>query len=307
MLKLFYRDEYFHLLVYIIVPICEQVNIKLHFLVHIVYFLLFKECFTMTILQRMIQLMENKKIKWADIARHLGVSRSVVGNWKMRETNPPTEYIVPICELLNVSVEFLLTGTEKEKNPIPVFYQLSVNKQEDLRKYSEYLLYEEMFQDFLLYKEETQNKKQDNQDNIISISKVTKETSVNTDDTLEVSVPMKGYIAAGQPITLPDDENTFIDDVVIKNSLLAEKADFSLQVKGDSMYPLINDGDIVFIKIQPFAEDGQIVVASINNATTLKKLQRYPDRIELHAINPKYPPIIIDNECIDFRILGVKL
>ena len=170
MLKLFYRDEYFHLLVYIIVPICEQVNIKLHFLVHIVYFLLFKECFTMTILQRMIQLMENKKIKWADVARHLGVSRSVVGNWKMRETNPPTEYIVPICELLNVSVEFLLTGTEKENNPIPVFYQLSANKQEDLRKYSEYLLYEEMFQDFLLYKEETQNKKQDNQDNIISIS-----------------------------------------------------------------------------------------------------------------------------------------
>lgn len=267
----------------------------------------------MTILQRMIQLMENKKIKWADVARHLGVSRSVVGNWKMRETNPPTEYIVPICELLNVSVEFLLTGTEKENNPIPVFYQLSANKQEDLRKYSEYLLYEEMFQDFLLYKEETQNKKQDNQDNIISISKVAeksvpynKETKDTVAEEAQVYIPMLGFIPAGQPIDLPDDY-TFDDVVAMPCTKEAEQADFALQIKGDSMYPLIEDGETILVKRQSTARDGQIVVASINNATTLKKFYQFPDRVELHAINVKYAPIIINNAYTDFRILGVKL
>lgn len=294
--------------VYIIVLICEHVNIKLHFLVHIICFLLFKECLTMTILNRMIQLMENKKIKWADVARHLGVSRSVVGNWKMRGTNPPTEYIVPICELLNVSVEFLLTGTEKENNPIPVFYQLSANKQEDLRKYSEYLLYKEMFQDFLIYKE-TQNKKQDN----VLISKVTeesapynKEIKEQTAEEAQVYIPMLGYIAAGQPIDLPDDY-TFDDVVAMPCTKEAEQADFALQIKGDSMYPLIEDGETILVKRQDTASTGQIVVASINNATTLKKFYQLPDRIELRPINKNYDPIIIDNAYTDFRILGVKL
>lgn len=262
----------------------------------------------MTILNRMIQLMENKKIKWADIARHLGVSRSVVGNWKMRGTNPPTEYIVPICELLNVSVEFLLTGTEKENNPIPVFYQLSANKQEDLRKYSEYLLYKEMFQDFLIYKE-TQNKKQDN----VLISKVTeesapynKEIKEQTVEEAQVYIPMLGYIAAGQPIDLPDDY-TFDDVVTMPCTKEAELADFALQIKGDSMYPLIEDGETILVKRQDTARTGQIVVASINNATTLKKFYQFPDHVELHAINKKYEPIIINNEYSDFRILGVKL
>ena len=251
--------------------------------------------------------MENKKIKWADVARHLGVSRSVVGNWKMRETNPPTEYIVPICELLNVSVEFLLTGTEKENNPIPVFYHLSAKKQEDLRKYSEYLLYEEMFQDFLTYKEETQKKKQTN---IVSISKVAEESAPYTTQSLakeeKIYIPMLGYIAAGQPIDLPDDY-TFNDVVAMPCTKEAEQADFALQIKGDSMYPLIEDGETILIKRQSTARDGQIVVASINNATTLKKFYQFPDHVELHAINKKYEPIIINNEYSDFRILGVKL
>lgn len=255
---------------------------------------------------RVLKTLSKQGKTMSELANYLGTAPSTINGWKKENRNPSSEIIIPICEFLNISVMYILTGeTQYEDIPFEKTVNSSNLLSDKIDKLSErgQAIIDELVE-FLLYKEEMKDKEQNN---IVPISKVTKETSVNTDDTLEVSIPMKGYIAAGQPITLPDDENTFIDDVVIKNSLLAEKADFSLQVKGDSMYPLINDGDIVFVKIQPFAEDGQIVVASINNATTLKKLQRYPDRIELHAINPKYPPIIIDNECIDFRILGVKL
>ena len=117
---------------------------------------------------------------------------------------------------------------------------------------------------------------------------------------------MLGYIAAGQPIDLPDDY-TFDDVVAIPDTKEAEQADFALQIKGDSMYPLIEDGATILVKRQDTARTGQIVVASINNATTLKKFYQFPDHVELRAINKKYEPIIINNEYSDFRILGVKL
>ncbi|MDD7218889.1 MAG: helix-turn-helix domain-containing protein [Clostridia bacterium] len=68
----------------------------------------------MTINQRMFEIMKKKNIKSVDIANKLGISKSVISNWKSRETNPPAEYIVPICELMGVSIEFLLTGKERK-------------------------------------------------------------------------------------------------------------------------------------------------------------------------------------------------
>lgn len=66
----------------------------------------------MTINERMFTIMDQKKIQAIDIANHLGTSKSVISNWKKRGTNPPAEYIIPICELLGVSIEHLLTGNE---------------------------------------------------------------------------------------------------------------------------------------------------------------------------------------------------
>lgn len=69
----------------------------------------------MSISERMFQIMEQKKIKSVDIAKHLEINKTVVSAWKKRGTNPPTEYIVQICKLLGVSVYYLLTGKECEE------------------------------------------------------------------------------------------------------------------------------------------------------------------------------------------------
>ncbi|MEG0018251.1 MAG: helix-turn-helix domain-containing protein [Hydrogenoanaerobacterium sp.] len=72
----------------------------------------------MTIAERMFGIIKNRSLKSSDLALHLGVSKSVVSSWKTRNTNPPSEFIVQICEFLNISIAYFLTGIETtEKSP----------------------------------------------------------------------------------------------------------------------------------------------------------------------------------------------
>lgn len=89
----------------------------------------------MTICERIFKIIEEKQLKTADLARKLGVQQSVISNWKKRNTNPPIEYILVICEFLGISTEYLITGKEIEKqnsNDIELlkyFHQLPASEQ----------------------------------------------------------------------------------------------------------------------------------------------------------------------------------
>lgn len=65
------------------------------------------------IIQRVLSLLEEKSLKAADLCRALGISTSTMTNWKNRGTDPPAKMIIPICEFLGVSCEYLLSGNEK--------------------------------------------------------------------------------------------------------------------------------------------------------------------------------------------------
>lgn len=84
----------------------------------------------MTICERMFQIIDQKKLKTVDLAKKLDIKQSVISNWKKRNTNPPIEYIIVICEFLGISVEELITGEpqnklEKEEQELIKFYRLS--------------------------------------------------------------------------------------------------------------------------------------------------------------------------------------
>ena len=64
----------------------------------------------MTIIERICDVIEQKNLKTADLAKKLGIRHSVITNWKKRNTNPPIEYILHICEFLDISVDELITG-----------------------------------------------------------------------------------------------------------------------------------------------------------------------------------------------------
>ena len=106
-----------------------------------------------------------------------------------------------------------------------------------------------------------------------------------------VNIPILGNIAAGFPIEVieTNDDTISIINPDIKNS----KDYYALRVVGDSMIDEgIFDGDIVIIKKQSVAENGQTVVAIIdNNEATLKKLYREKNRVRLEPRNPHMQPL----------------
>jgi repressor LexA len=104
------------------------------------------------------------------------------------------------------------------------------------------------------------------------------------------TVPLLGNIAAGEPIE--PIENPEPIEVPQNIKLGAGKSYYALRVKGDSMIDMgILDNDIVLIKHQMTAENGDVVVGITEKGATLKVLKTKAGRIFLEPRNPKYQPI----------------
>ena len=113
-----------------------------------------------------------------------------------------------------------------------------------------------------------------------------------------VNVPIVGNVAAGMPILAEENiEDTFPIPVdYVKNDTC-----FMLHVKGDSMIDEgIFDGDLVLVRQQPTATNGDIVIAMIDDSATVKFFYREADHIRLQPANKAFMPLIT-TEC---EILG---
>ena len=120
-----------------------------------------------------------------------------------------------------------------------------------------------------------------------------------------IEIPIIGRVAAGQPILAHEQ----IEDTVQVDSLLlgTNKRVYGLRVQGDSMIgDGILSGDYIFVKKQLHADDGNIVVALIDDEATVKRVYFEGDRVRFQPSNPRMAPIYVRRE--DFRstmILGV--
>jgi site-specific DNA-methyltransferase (adenine-specific) len=110
-----------------------------------------------------------------------------------------------------------------------------------------------------------------------------------------VNIPLLGLIAAGQPIEAIQNKETI---AVPQNKLPRSGEFYALRVLGNSMIDEnINDGDIVLVKQQSIAENGQKVVALIDNyEATLKKFYKEKGHIRLQPANKTIEPIIIKRD-----------
>ncbi|RYZ63992.1 MAG: transcriptional repressor LexA [Proteobacteria bacterium] len=115
-------------------------------------------------------------------------------------------------------------------------------------------------------------------------------------------LPLLGRVAAGLPIEAIESKE-YIE--VPRSMLTAHGTHFALRVAGQSMRDdAILDGDIVILKKQNSAENGQIVVALIEGEATIKRYYRKKNRVELHPANPEFKVITVD-ESESFSIEGV--
>jgi repressor LexA len=115
-----------------------------------------------------------------------------------------------------------------------------------------------------------------------------------------VEVPLLGYVAAGQPVDLPEDRET-----VRVPRHMVRKNSYALRVRGHSMIDdAIQDGDIIIIEKRETAENGESVVAMINGErVTLKRFYIEPDGIRLQPANPAMTAIYLRHE--ELQILGI--
>ena len=120
-----------------------------------------------------------------------------------------------------------------------------------------------------------------------------------------IEIPIIGRVAAGQPILAQER----VEDTVQVDAFLlgTNKKVYGLRVQGDSMIgDGILPGDYVFVKKQLHAQDGEIVVAMIDEEATVKRVYFEGDRVRFQPSNPRMAPIYVRES--DFRstmILGV--
>ncbi|MDR1575566.1 MAG: transcriptional repressor LexA [Treponema sp.] len=114
-----------------------------------------------------------------------------------------------------------------------------------------------------------------------------------------MEIPVLGTVAAGYPILSEENRDGAI--TLHQSMLKKNKQYFALKVRGDSMSGIgVMDGDMAIIEKQNTIRNGEIAVAVVDDAVTLKRFFRESSRIKLQAENPAYKPIY----CQDVRILG---
>ncbi len=120
-------------------------------------------------------------------------------------------------------------------------------------------------------------------------------------------VPLVGYIFASEPVPVPGEASAFAPDEAIEltRDLLSDADDlFALRVRGNSMIDaMVNDGDIVVMKRQEQARNGEMVAVWLRDReeTTLKRFYAENGRVRLQPANPSMGPIYADPDNVEVQ------
>jgi repressor LexA len=110
-------------------------------------------------------------------------------------------------------------------------------------------------------------------------------------DTSTYPIPIIGRVTAGEPILAIENIEGYIH---LDRSLVSSKNVFLLRVQGDSMIEAhIQDGDFAMVRPQSSAEDGEIVVALIEDEATIKRIFQKRDLVQLEPANSAMEPIVV--------------
>lgn len=138
---------------------------------------------------------------------------------------------------------------------------------------------------------------------------IQKSDLVESDSNSNKSIPILGTVKAGYNWLAEENVIGYITDRdTIKDYEKNINEYFALKVTGDSMLPLLSDGDLVIVHDQDDVESGQTAIVLINGEeATVKKVIKTNEGIELHAMNPYYPVkkfTFEDMKNIPIKIIG---
>lgn len=216
--------------------------------------------------QNLKKILRDKKIQQKQLSLTIHVPESTVSSWFKKDTNIPSEYVIPICDFLNISPYLLLAGKEyysnnnivlsaEEKKIVNEYRYLSNESKSDIRSSLKHLYDMEMSSE-------------------LSLPTISIKHSA-----------FKVSAGVGEWLSAPDEW----ENIVILDTPQSRKADFALTIKGDSMTPDFEDGDIVLVKQQSSVDIGQICIYTIDGNGYIKKFGG--DR--LISLNDKYDDIFL--------------
>ncbi len=235
----------------------------------------------MNISQNLSHIIKEKKITQKALSKQLGVPTSTINNWIKLNRSIPSEFIIPICEFLDITPYLLLTGENvssksvldpDEQELLDIYNSLSPKSQGRLRERAE-----------VLAELETPVTKEPEQE---------QETIFIEYSTLKVSA------GTGEPLI----DDTYHDFLKVKRSDLTEEANFAVQISGNSMLPRFKDKEWVLVRSQPDVEIGEIGIFIIDGNGYIK--ERAADR--LVSINPEYDDIYF-KENQDIKCKGLVI
>ncbi|CAH9067534.1 LexA repressor [Pseudoalteromonas holothuriae] len=121
----------------------------------------------------------------------------------------------------------------------------------------------------------------------------------------KLGLPLIGRVAAGEPILAQEHVESHCQ---IDANLFKPAADFLLRVNGMSMKDIgILDGDLLAVHSTQVAENGQVVIARVEDEVTVKRLEKAGSKVFLHAENEEFSPIIVDLEHESLAIEGLAV
>jgi repressor LexA len=115
------------------------------------------------------------------------------------------------------------------------------------------------------------------------------------------SVPLLGRVAAGGPVLAVENVEAML---TVAKEWAGEEEVFFLRVRGNSMAPFILEGDLVLVRSQTSAENGDVVVALIEDEATVKRFYREDGHVLLKPENPEWQTLRIEAESPGLRIVG---
>ncbi len=125
------------------------------------------------------------------------------------------------------------------------------------------------------------------------------------DDTKDQGLPLIGKVAAGSPILAQEHVESHYK---VDPSMFKPSADYLLRVDGESMKDIgIMDGDLLAVHKVETAQNGQVVVARVEDDVTVKRFEQQGNMVKLIAENESFSPIEVDLNCTPFAIEGLAV
>lgn len=209
------------------------------------------------IAERIKNLRKENGLTQEKLAEILGLNaKSSIANYESGANSPSDDIKKKLCELFNCSMDYLM-GVTDIREPID---GLNTSILDEDSKKNVYGIYEAMHKQMKLDKQKT-------------------------------CIPILGTVKAGYDWLAEENVIGYITDKdTVKDYEKNINEYYALKVIGDSMLPLLSEGDLVIVHDQDDVESGQTAVVLINGEeATVKKVIKTNEGIELHAMNPYYP------------------